>query len=69
MWRLDAQEVREGTAVTRRFHGIMQGLVDGMRRQRPAESSIAAHLLDIKDPKTGALAAQRRRCTAGAAKA
>ena len=47
------QDVRAGTAVTKRFHSIMQQLVDGMRRERPAESSIAAHLLDIKDPKTG----------------
>jgi len=31
----------------------MQGLVDGMRHQRPEESSIAAHLLEIKDPETG----------------
>ena len=56
MWRLDVQEVRAGTTVTRRFHGIMQGLVDGMRKQRPEESTIAAHLLDIQDPKNGTLA-------------
>jgi len=48
-----AQDVRAGTAVTQRFHGIMQDLVDGMRRQRPEESSIAAHLLEIKDHETG----------------
>ncbi|CAL5222409.1 g4768 [Coccomyxa viridis] len=49
-WR---QDVRAGTAVTKRFHSIMQRLVDGMRKQRPEESSIAAHLLDIQDPETG----------------
>ena len=38
----------------REFHGIMGELLAGMRKQRPAESSIAAHLLDIKDPDTGA---------------
>ena len=52
-WRKHAQDVRAGTAVTRRFHVIMQGLVDGMRTHRPEESSIAAHLLDIRDPETG----------------
>ena len=41
--------------MTKRFHSLMQGLVDGMRTERPAESSIAAHLLDIKDPDTGAV--------------
>ena len=40
---------------TQRFHGVMKGLLAGMRRERPVESSIAAHLLDIKDPDTGAL--------------
>ena len=54
-WRRLAQDVRAGTAVTQRFHVTMQGLVDGMRQQRPEESSIAAHLLDIKDPETGEL--------------
>lgn len=54
-WQWVAQDVRAGTAVTQRFHGIMQGLVAGMRKQRPEESSIAAHLLDIPDPVTGAL--------------
>lgn len=49
-WRKD---VREGEAITKRFHSIMQSLVDGMHKERPAESSIAAHLLDIKDPETG----------------
>ena len=48
-----AQDVREGEAITKRFHSIMQSLVDGMHKERPAESSIAAHLLDIKDPETG----------------
>jgi hypothetical protein len=47
------QDVRDGVAVTKKFHGLMQDLVDGMRKERPAESSIAAHLLDIKHPKTG----------------
>lgn len=37
----------------RGFHAVMQDLLAGMRRERPAESSIAAHLLDIKDPVTG----------------
>ena len=45
--------MRDGTAVTKKFHGLMQDLVDGMRKERPAESSIAAHLLDIIHPKTG----------------
>ena len=40
--------------MTKRFHSTMQRLVDGMRKQRPEESSIAAHLLDIQDPETGA---------------
>lgn len=43
---------------TQRFHGVMKGLLAGMRRERPVESSIAAHLLDIKDPDTGALILQ-----------
>lgn len=47
------QDVQEGVAITKRFHGIMQGLVDGMRKEQPAGSSIAAHLLTIKDPETG----------------
>ena len=50
---LGMQDVQEGDAVTKRFHSIMQGLVDGMRKEQPAESSIAAHLLSIKDPETG----------------
>ena len=50
---LGVQDVRDGVAVTKQFHSIMQGLVDGMRNEQPAESSIAAHLLDIKDPETG----------------
>ncbi|CAL5219591.1 g1454 [Coccomyxa viridis] len=49
-WRKDVQE---GDAITKRFHSIMQGLVDGMRKEQPAESSIAAHLLSIRDPETG----------------
>ncbi len=49
------QDVRNGTAVTKKFHGLMQELVNGMRKERPADSSIAAHLLDIKHPKTGTL--------------
>ena len=47
------QDVQEGVAITKRFHSIMQGLVDGMRKEQPAESSIAAHLLSIKDPESG----------------
>lgn len=50
---LGVQDVQDGVAVTKQFHSIMQGLVDGMRNEQPAESSIAAHLLDIKDPETG----------------
>ena len=50
---LGLQDVQEGVAITKRFHSIMQGLVDGMRKEQPAESSIAAHLLSIEDPETG----------------
>lgn len=50
---LGMQDVRGGVAITKQFHSIMQGLVDGMRNEQPAESSIAAHLLAIKDPETG----------------
>jgi hypothetical protein len=39
--------------VTKRFHRVMQELLDSIRAKRPDESSIAAHLLDIKDPDTG----------------
>ncbi|CAL8468141.1 g7680 [Coccomyxa elongata] len=49
-WRKD---VAEGKAATQRFHGVMRGLLTTMRSKRPDESSIAAHLLDIKDPDTG----------------
>ena len=38
----------------REFHAVMRDLLAGMRKSRPAESSIAAHLLDINDPHTGA---------------
>jgi hypothetical protein len=38
----------------REFHAVMYDLLAGMRQSRPAESSIAAHLMDIKDPHTGA---------------
>ncbi len=47
------QDVAEGKAATQRFHGVMRGLLATMRSKRPDESSIAAHLLDIKDPDTG----------------
>ncbi|CAL5225848.1 g8631 [Coccomyxa viridis] len=50
IWRKD---VREGTAATKAFHKVMQSLVDTMRSETPDPSSIAAHLLDIKDPSTG----------------
>ncbi len=50
---MHAQDVKEGKAATLHFHGVMMGLLAGMRRERPAETSIAAHLLDIKDPDTG----------------
>ena len=36
----------------------MQSLVDTMRSETPDPSSIAAHLLDIKDPSTGASKSQ-----------
>ena len=38
----------------RDFHAVMRELLNDIRKQRPAESSIAAHLLDVKDPDTGA---------------
>lgn len=47
------QDVAEGKAATKRFQGVMRGLLATMRAKRPDESSIAAHLLDIKDPDTG----------------
>ena len=34
---------------------VMQSLVDTMRTETPDPSSIAAHLLEIKDPSTGFL--------------
>ncbi len=48
------QDVRDGAAATRAFHKVMQDLVSMMRTETPDPSSIAAHLLDIKDPSTGA---------------
>ena len=48
------QGARAGAAAMREFHTVMRELLAGMRQQRPAKSSIAAHLLDIKDPDTGA---------------
>lgn len=39
--------------ITKCFHGVMLELLDSIRAKRPAETSIAAHLLDIKDPDTG----------------
>ncbi len=39
--------------MTKRFHAVMGKLLASIRAKRPAESSIAAHLLDIKDPETG----------------
>ena len=47
------QDVRDGAAATKTFHKVMQSLVDTMRAETPDPSSIAAHLLDIKDPSTG----------------
>ena len=37
-----------------RFHGIMGDLLAEVRRTPPSPNSIAAHLLDIDDPRTGA---------------
>ncbi|CAL5223871.1 g6460 [Coccomyxa viridis] len=50
IWRKD---VRAGTAATKEFHKVMQSLVKSMRTETPDPSSIAAHLLEIKDPSTG----------------
>ena len=54
-----AQDVRESHAVLARFHGIMGDLLAEVRRTPPSANSIAAHLLDIDDPRTGA---QRPHC-------
>jgi hypothetical protein len=48
------QDVRAGARAMRKFHAVMLDLLAGIRKERPAESSIAAHLMDIKDPHTGA---------------
>ena len=37
-----------------RFHGIMGELLAEVRRTPPSPNSIAAHLLAIDDPRTGA---------------
>lgn len=47
------QDVRDGAAATKAFHKVMQSLVSTMRKDKLDPSSIAAHLLDIKDPSTG----------------
>ena len=49
-----AQDVRESHGVMARFHGIMGELLAAVRRTPPSPNSIAAHLLAIKDPRTGA---------------
>lgn len=48
------QDVWAGKAATKRFHKVIARLLADIRRQRPAESTFAAHLLDIVDPRTGA---------------
>jgi len=50
-----AQDVRASRKVLARFHGIMSELLTTARRQPPSPNSIAAHLLAITDPRTGAL--------------
>ena len=47
------QDVWAGKAATKRFHKVIARLLADIRRQRPAESTFAAHLLDIVDPRTG----------------
>ena len=49
-----AQDVRESRQVLARFHDIMAELLAESRRQTPSPNSIAAHLLAITDPRTGA---------------
>ncbi|KAK9820314.1 hypothetical protein WJX72_008814 [[Myrmecia] bisecta] len=49
-WRKD---VREGKAAFRRYHGISEWLLKEIRTTPPAPSTIAGHLLRIKDPATG----------------
>jgi hypothetical protein len=48
------QDVRESRQVLARFHGIMAGLLAESRSKPPSPNSIAAHLLAITDPRTGA---------------
>ncbi|BDA43874.1 Cytochrome P450 3A11 [Coccomyxa sp. Obi] len=51
IWRRD---VWAGNAATKRFHKVIARLLADIRQKRPAESTFAAHLLDIVDPRTGA---------------
>ncbi|KAK9916023.1 hypothetical protein WJX75_007417 [Coccomyxa subellipsoidea] len=50
LWRPD---VWAGKAATKRFHKVIARLLADIRRERPAEATFAAHLLDIVDPRTG----------------
>lgn len=45
--------MREGKQAIRQFQSVMKGLVQEVRRRPPAANSIAAHLLNIRDPATG----------------
>lgn len=47
------QDVWAGKASTRRYHEMISRLMADLRRERPAEATIAAHLLDVVDPRTG----------------
>lgn len=47
------QDVWAGKAATKRFHKVIARLLADIRRERPAEATFAAHLLDIVDPRTG----------------
>ncbi|EIE20244.1 cytochrome P450 [Coccomyxa subellipsoidea C-169] len=50
LWRPD---VWAGKAATRRYHEMIHRLMADIRRERPPDVTIAAHLLDIVDPRTG----------------
>lgn len=55
------QDVRQSHGVLARFHGIMGDLLAEVRRTPPSPNSIAAHLLAIDDPRTGAHGPPRAR--------
>lgn len=50
---IGVQDVWAGKAATKRFHKVIARLLADIRRERPAEATFAAHLLDIVDPCTG----------------